>query len=120
MHDPLDVSLGSILRGRVERTGGVTTLELSGELDMAGADPLADLLAEILAEEPAAILVDLTELTFLDSTGARLLYEEQRRAGRRRFGILNGAGPVHRSLELMGLDRHLVMVDDAEELAAGG
>ena len=56
----------------VERTSD-RVLQVSGELDIATVDLLRDAVGKVLAEGPAAVLVDLTTTRFLDSTGCREL-----------------------------------------------
>ena len=50
---------------------GVIVLALSGELDVADVDRLAAAAADIPAG--ASVMVDLTELRFMDSSGLRML-----------------------------------------------
>jgi anti-sigma B factor antagonist len=54
----------------------------------------------------ALIVVDLSRLTFMDSTGARLSIEAQARsrADRDRLLVLRGPAPVQRVFELCGVD----------------
>ncbi len=44
-----------------------------GELDLAGAPALSRALASIPATAPTRVVVDLTKLAFMDSTGLRAL-----------------------------------------------
>lgn len=55
---------------RSEREGAVH-LALTGELDLAGVDRLAAAAADI--PPGASVVVDVTELSFMDSTGVRML-----------------------------------------------
>ena len=48
-------------------------LHVSGELDIATVAVLRDAVGTALAEGPPAVLVDLTETRFVDSTGCREL-----------------------------------------------
>ena len=52
-------------------------------------------------------MADLAGLSFMDSTGLRLIVAAAARAGEagRRFVVVRGPDPVHRVLELTGLDR---------------
>jgi len=59
----------------VDERDGIVTIRLVGELDMATREKLAPLRAT-LDRHPAEVVVDMTELKFLDSSGLR--------------GILNG------------------------------
>jgi anti-sigma B factor antagonist len=57
-------------------------LALRGELDVATVPRLADPLREAIAAGKTALVVDLGELTFLDSTGLMVLLNGLRRVGR--------------------------------------
>jgi len=52
---------------------------LSGEIDIASAERLQDaILAETRSAEETGLVVDLSEVTFLDSSGVRLLFTVHR------------------------------------------
>ena len=59
------------IRIKETRSGGRTVVAAEGELDLATADIFAARIRESLAEGP--VLIDFRELTFMDSSGARLL-----------------------------------------------
>ena len=44
-----------------------------GELDMYTAEDVTHVLASVEAAEPGAVVLDLSEVTFIDSTGLRLI-----------------------------------------------
>ena len=50
-----------------------TVVRAEGELDMASAPMLEAALTTVINGGPAAVAVDLSELTFLDSAGIRVL-----------------------------------------------
>lgn len=54
------------------RLGGATVVHLSGEIDMANAPAISLAVVRNLTGA-GAVLIDLTEVTFLDSAGVRLL-----------------------------------------------
>jgi anti-sigma B factor antagonist len=116
MTDASILRLGGVMKGRVEELGDVISLALEGDFDLAGAEDFSRLMGELEARRQRAIVVDLAEVTFLDSTGARLLFEAQRRAGEWRFAVVNGRGPAHRALTLTGLGSHLEVVEDVGQL----
>ena len=68
----------------IERTTvlGRPALRVRGELDIATSPQLAEAVDAVLAIEPRSMLVDLTETTFMDSSGARQLAWSARRATR--------------------------------------
>jgi anti-anti-sigma factor len=120
MSEGPEFPIGAVMTGRLDEIGDVLKLSLAGEFDLAGEDAFRALLTDLEAHRPRAIVVDLGEVTFIDSTGARLLYEAECRAVGWRFAVLDGSPPAHRALTLSGLDRHIAVIDDIEELTGLG
>src|SRR5579863_432825 len=56
-----------------ELSGGTFVAALSGEMDIATSPELASRLATVRGPVPYHVLVDLSELTFIDSTGIKAL-----------------------------------------------
>ncbi len=54
------------------RNGGTAVVHLTGEIDMANAPALGRAIVRNVTSA-GAVLIDLTEVTFLDSAGVRLL-----------------------------------------------
>ena len=83
---------------------------LEGELDMVNAPRLGRALSAALDERPSRLALDLSGLTFLDSSGGRVLFTTARRARDQGCSlILRSPGPsVLKMLKLSGLDRLLV------------
>jgi anti-sigma B factor antagonist len=92
------------LEARLSRDGETTTLALAGELDLAGVDAARERLAEALAAEPKRVIIDLSELTFIDSTGISLLLSavKQDDAGRLSF-VACKASAVRRVFAITGV-----------------
>ena len=59
---------------------GRPALRVRGELDIATAPQLAQEADSVLSLTPSSLVVDLTDTTFLDSSGARQLARIARRA----------------------------------------
>ena len=49
-------------------------IALSGEIDLANAATVEDELRAAISHQPSAVLVDLTNLTYMDSVGIRILF----------------------------------------------
>lgn len=99
-------------------TGDVAVVALSGELDVAGADLLEHELARVAGDYASARLVlDLSGLEFMDSTGLRLvvLVDERERAQNRRLTVVRGSDDVHRVFEITRMTERLHFVDTAAE-----
>lgn len=111
--DPLDLAdLGRTgFHAAVNRADGTVIIRLQGELDMSTAPALGRNLTEALDAMPHAISLDLSGLTFLDSTGIRVLMSSHRRAARQGCAfILRSPQPsVLRVLKLTGINQLLVI-----------
>ncbi len=96
-----------------EREGAVHSLCLFGELDLATANSVQDELTRVEASNADSIVVDLSGLTFIDSTGIRLLYcaAARSRADSDRLALLRGGAAVQRALQITALDDHLPFAD---------
>lgn len=88
------------------------TIGLVGELDLATIDGVHRELARVEATDASAIIIDLSGLTFIDSSGVQLLYlAHTRHAGNDRFSLLRGPAAVQRVFELSGLQQLLPFAD---------
>ncbi len=85
-------------------------LSIAGELDLNTVPELARRVEDGLGEEVGRVTLDLSELTFMDSSGLRLLIELNQRAGRDDWE-LRLIAPKHESasavLRLTGADAAL-------------
>lgn len=107
---------------RSQRDGAVHVLALSGELDLAAAPVVEEELKSVARAAPAVstIVIDLVGVTFIDSTGLRLLLETSRRTESRgqRLLVRRPTDRVFRVFEISGIDRLLPF--DAPRLEADG
>ena len=71
-------------------------------------------LKRIEESRPPVIVLDLAGLTFLDSTGLRMVVTADQRASaeERRLAVVRGPESVQRVFAITRLDEHLDMVDD--------
>ncbi len=98
---------------RSERERDVHTVHLAGELDLANGQDVEDELLRVEATDVPSIVIDLSELTFIDSTGIRLLVTADARARKdsERLSILRGPPSVQRVFELCGVAAILPFAD---------
>lgn len=91
---------------RIDRFDGVS-LVLSGELDLAGTDCLLGKAENIPAG--GALTLELSGLSFMDSSGLKVLMNLDRRSKRESWSLTieNPRGQVLRLLELCGFDQRL-------------
>jgi anti-sigma B factor antagonist len=103
---------GGALRVRRDDEDGRVLLTFAGDLDLS---TLPDAEREVRAAEaaaPAVLVVDLSELDFIDSSGVRLVLQAQARAREsgRRLAIALGSGRSLRLFEVLGLVDRLDVV----------
>jgi anti-anti-sigma factor len=106
----------------VERNGTTVRVALAGELDIANAERVEGVLADVEADGSATVvLLDLRQLAFMDSTGLRILVAADARAREqdRRLVLVQGPDPVQRILRMTRLDERLEIVDDPATIQAG-
>jgi stage II sporulation protein AA (anti-sigma F factor antagonist) len=102
-----------------ERTDNTARVKMVGELDIGTAEQAESEIREAESTEGAkTVVLDLGGLTFMDSTGLRLLVSADARAREagRRLAIVRGPDAVQRVIELTGLSAKLDLVDDVSEL----
>ncbi|MDP1820478.1 MAG: STAS domain-containing protein [Acidimicrobiales bacterium] len=112
-HHPLTIEV------RPEQSS--VTLFLSGELDLASAGSLRACF-EGLDARFRSIVVDLSDLTFLDSTGLGLLVQAQQRFGPefRELALRNPLGNVRHVLAISGVDQVVPILTDPQQAVAAG
>ena len=105
---------------RETREGGVHRLTPIGELDLATVPLLERAFDAALRDDDAeVIVVDLTELGFMDSTGIHLLIRMHGVcADSDRLRVINGSPAVERLLDLTGVRAQLPVIStDCDPLA---
>jgi anti-sigma B factor antagonist len=101
----------------------VAVLSVHGEIDLGTAPGMRDALLPVLERETGPVVVDLSEVSFMDSTGVHVLVDSLRRLEpqNRRFAIVcREAGQIHRLLALVGLLDALTVHRSLESAAIGG
>lgn len=105
----------------IDQEDGRVTAALSGEIDLASVDPIERELAPTIDPPPAVLVLDLREVTFLDSSGLRLILRldrSQREAGGH-LAVVRGGRRVARVFELTGAEDHLDLIDAPAQAAPG-
>jgi anti-anti-sigma factor len=87
----------------VERRGTAVVAHLSGEVDMTNAGYVGDELRQSVPNDAAALVVDLSGTSYIDSAAIGLLFELARRLTRRRQAlrlVVPDGSPLQRVLEI--------------------
>lgn len=96
----------------IETSTGLHTVALSGELDIATADQLTSALEGVTPARGERVVIDLTDVAFMDSTGLRVLIAANGAASEGGYELLivTGDSPAKRVLELTRMDEHMQVV----------
>src|SRR5215211_5074277 len=103
-----NVQLGGFAGMRCEDKDGIQIISVSGEMDLYSAHRLRDLIWQAKGQadgDPPRVVVDLSEVEFIDTAGLEVLLEEWN-ASRQfdgRLCLVAQQGPIMRLLELTGL-----------------
>ena len=101
----------------VEEVNGARVVRLAGELDLYNANVVRDSLLEATDDgAPERIVVDLSEVEFMDSTTLGVLIEARTKLANRKGFLLAAPGlETRRALQISGLDRHFSVHDTVDE-----
>jgi anti-sigma B factor antagonist len=88
-------------------------LVLSGELDLSNAEELRDRIQAVQTGGASRVVVDLSGLGFIDSTGLRILLraEQESREDSGFLSFVPPQGQVERVMKLAGIDAELTFVE---------
>ena len=101
----------------VEQRDGVLIAVVDGEIDSSNAAEFRLALSERLPSASSALVLDLSQVTYLDSSGIHLLFELGRRLAARRQAlrlVVPDRSPMRRVLELCAVDAVAPMDTEVE------
>jgi anti-sigma B factor antagonist len=110
----------TILEVESEERDGLVRVALRGELDLSTVGKVQEELGRVEADSPRVVVLDLSSLSFLDSTGLRCVITaaERAREADRRFVVIRGPDAVQRVFSITRLEDRLEMVDDLSAVQA--
>ena len=94
-------------------------LLVEGEIDISTAPRLISVLNQAVTDAVRSVIVDLSRVGFMDSTGLALLINAHRRLTRRRkgFAVVCPEGPLRRVFEITDMVDTLRVCPDRESAA---
>jgi anti-anti-sigma factor len=94
--------------------GEQVRISVEGELDLSSALTFDEEVRRAEERRPQTLVIDLSALRFLDSTGLRLIMSAHARAKQRghRLAIVEGTHAVQRIFRLAGVNRRLDIVSE--------
>jgi anti-anti-sigma factor len=109
---------------RVRERGNIILAVVEGEIDLSNAPGLRGEITGAVPNSASGLLLDLTGLEFLDSSGVHMLYDIADRLATRqqRFAVvLEANAPPRRAIELSGVEPAAWLhADQSSALAAVG
>jgi anti-sigma B factor antagonist len=98
--------------------GDAVHVTLSGDLDLSTAKRAEQAIEEAERTGRSTVVIDLRRLSFMDSTGLRVIVSADKRARRsnRRTVVIQGPAAVRRVFEITRLDERLDIVDTPDEI----
>jgi anti-anti-sigma factor len=109
------------LRCDIVRNGQAAWVQPFGELDLDTVHRVETALEELRGDGCAEVVLDLRGLTFMDSTGLRLVirWDTAAREDGFRFAIVPGQEVVQRVFRLTGMEGHLAVAEPPMDSSAG-
>jgi anti-sigma B factor antagonist len=100
----------------LKRDAEDVTITVSGDVDIATVGQLEAVRQQALASDPPAVLIDLSGVEFIDSSGLKFLidtYAQARQDGWT-LRLRRPAQTAMRAFTVTGADRYLPFVDDGD------
>lgn len=104
-----------------QRDDDVVVARLTGELDISAAERTGKRIAEAVPSSARGLVVDMSELEFMDSSGVSMLFSLARQVGshRQQLRVVAPPGrPVSRVLQIVEFDRAAPVDADVESAVA--
>lgn len=121
---PAPASLGAApgLDVVVEHHGSHQVALVTGEVDMASVRPLRLQLRDLMVDGVPHLLVDLSDVPFMDSAGlgALVATRKQARVFQGSFGLIAPSKQVSRLLSLTAMDKVFPCFDSLEDALSAG
>ncbi len=92
-----------------------TVLTVAGEVDLATAPALENAIDATLGGKPAALVIDLSEVSFLASAGMAALVAAHQRAGDTRIAVVADGPATSRQLKMTNLDQVFALYSTLDE-----
>lgn len=108
---------------KIETKDGTVVAEISGEVDPSNARDVGRKLTEAVTNDALAMVIDLSGVTFLDSSGVQMLFElAERLSGRQQqlSVVVPPECPARRVLEIVAFGATAPVLDSRGELETNG
>jgi anti-anti-sigma factor len=113
--------VSSLVQVETSEADGVVVARLRGELDVAGAEATGRQISEAIPNSAHGLVVDCSELDFIDSSGVAMMFTLARRLDSRRQKlrcVAPAGSPVARVLEIVEFGRAAPVNEKLEQALA--
>ena len=100
----------------------VLIAHVTGEVDLSNAEQLGTALTDTTVNELLGLVLDLSDVDYLDSAGIQLIYrlrESLRSRGQTLRLVIPSTSPVRYALKLAGLTSTIEMAETVDEALGG-
>jgi anti-anti-sigma factor len=108
---------------RISSRDGTVIAEIDGEIDPTNARDVGQRLTEAVPNDALAVVVDLSGIEFIDSSGVQMLFElAERLTGRQQAlsVVVPPECPARRVLEIVAFAATAPLLDSRDELDRNG
>ena len=98
--------------------GRVLVSTVTGEVDLSNATQICDAIGEATPNSALGVVLDLSQVDYLDSAGIHLIYrlrQNLRARGQQLMLVIPADSPVQDSLRLAGVTQHLPIAPSVDE-----
>ena len=95
---------------QLDEDGESLIVRATGELDLATTEALQKALQHAFDGNTASVILDVSEVTFIDSIGLRSLLWAAHHDDGNRLHVRCGSGAVRRMIEMTGIERSLRLI----------
>jgi anti-anti-sigma factor len=102
----------------VRQRDATIVIELAGECDLGSVSALEQAIAHALSARPECVVLGLSRLQFIDSSGIHATIELAQRSAAQNIGLVIVPGPrsVQQVFEITGLTERLPFVDTSDRV----
>lgn len=104
---------------QLSHSGRAVVARLSGELDLSNADNIGGALTESVPNTALALVLDLSDVQYLDSSGIHLIYELRERLrsrGQKLKLVIPPESPANDALRLAGVSGHVETAETVDDV----
>ena len=104
------------MKHEISEQQGASVVAFTGEVDLESSPAAREILLKCL-ESTSKVIVDLSEVSYIDSSGVASLVEALQAAKKNgsQFSLAAASEPTRRVLELARLDKVFTMYDSVDE-----